>query len=39
MNVYTDYFIHSSWRIEHNNFHFVSSHHMKEFLKKEGCKR
>ncbi|MGH1145086.1 MGDG synthase family glycosyltransferase [Bacillus pseudomycoides] len=36
INVYTDYFIHSCWGIEHNDFHFVPSHHMKEFLKKKG---
>lgn len=36
INVYTDYFIHSCWGIKHNDFHFVPSHHMKEFLKKKG---
>ncbi|PEY37525.1 UDP-glucuronosyltransferase [Bacillus cereus] len=36
INVYTDYFIHSCWGIKNIDFHFVPSHHMKEFLKKKG---
>lgn len=36
INVYTDYFIHSCWGIEHIDFHFVPSHHMRDFLKKKG---
>ncbi|CUB41302.1 Processive diacylglycerol beta-glucosyltransferase [Bacillus cereus] len=31
INVYTDYFIHSCWGIEHIDFHFVPSHHMRDF--------
>ncbi|MFC3886160.1 glycosyltransferase [Bacillus songklensis] len=36
INVYTDYFIHRFWGIRHIDFHFVPSHHMKEFLKNKG---
>ncbi|MEF7658820.1 MGDG synthase family glycosyltransferase [Bacillus thuringiensis] len=36
INVYTDYFIHNCWGIEHIDFHFVPSHHMRDFLKKKG---
>ncbi|HEK9100151.1 UDP-glucuronosyltransferase [Bacillus pfraonensis] len=36
INVYTDYFIHSCWGIKNIDFHFVPSHHMKEFLKNKG---
>ncbi|QED49361.1 MGDG synthase family glycosyltransferase [Cytobacillus dafuensis] len=36
MNVYTDYFIHRFWGVEHIDFHFVSSQPMKEFLNKKG---
>jgi processive 1,2-diacylglycerol beta-glucosyltransferase len=38
INVYTDYFIHRFWGIKHIDFHFVPSHHMKEFLKNKGIK-
>ncbi len=38
INVYTDYFIHRFWGIKHIDFHFVPSHHMKEFLKNKGVK-
>ncbi|WP_017152040.1 MGDG synthase family glycosyltransferase [Bacillus bingmayongensis] len=35
INVYTDYFIHSCWGVEHIDFHFVPSHYMRDFLKKK----
>lgn len=38
INIYTDYFIHCCWGIEHIDFHFVPSHHMRDFLKKKGVK-
>lgn len=36
INVYTDYFIHSVWGIHHIDYHFVPTHHMKDFLKQKG---
>ncbi|NSL51078.1 MGDG synthase family glycosyltransferase [Calidifontibacillus erzurumensis] len=36
INVYTDYFIHSFWGIDHIDFHFVSCEEMKRLLKKKG---
>lgn len=36
INVYTDYFIHRFWGVENIDFHFVSSHQMKNFLIKKG---
>ncbi|MGP4041292.1 MGDG synthase family glycosyltransferase [Gracilibacillus sp. D59] len=36
INVYTDFFIHSFWGINHIDYHFVSSPNMKELLKKKG---
>lgn len=39
INVYTDYFIHSFWGVEHIDYHFVSSIAMKEFLIKKGIQK
>lgn len=36
INVYTDYFIHRFWGIEHIDYHFVPSHQMKKFLNDKG---
>ncbi|MBM7587136.1 UDP-N-acetylglucosamine:LPS N-acetylglucosamine transferase [Bacillus pakistanensis] len=36
VNVYTDYFIHRFWGIEHIDFHFVPSYQMKTFLNQKG---
>lgn len=36
INVYTDYFIHRFWGVEHIDFHFVPSHPMKKFLNNKG---
>lgn len=36
INVYTDYFIHRFWGIEHIDYHFVPSHQMKKFLNEKG---
>ncbi|MDQ0220221.1 UDP-glucuronosyltransferase [Peribacillus cavernae] len=38
INVYTDYFIHQLWGIEHIDYHFVSSQEMKDFLQLKGVK-
>lgn len=36
INIYTDFFIHSFWGVEHIDFHFVATSQMKEFLRKKG---
>lgn len=36
INVYTDYFIHRFWGIEHIDYHFVPSLQMKKFLNEKG---
>ncbi|MDQ0217864.1 UDP-glucuronosyltransferase [Peribacillus cavernae] len=38
INVYTDYFIHSVWGIQHIDYHFVPTNHMKDFLQQKGLK-
>ncbi|MDQ0218912.1 UDP-N-acetylglucosamine:LPS N-acetylglucosamine transferase [Peribacillus cavernae] len=38
INLYTDYFIHQLWGIQHIDYHFVTSREMKEFLKQKGIK-
>ncbi|MEI3607809.1 glycosyltransferase [Pseudogracilibacillus sp. SE30717A] len=39
INVYTDYFIHSLWGVEHIDYHFVSSVEIKEILIKKGIQK
>ncbi|MFT4414099.1 MGDG synthase family glycosyltransferase [Fredinandcohnia humi] len=36
INVYTDYFIHSFWGLQHIDYHFVAHQSMKSFLLKKG---
>jgi processive 1,2-diacylglycerol beta-glucosyltransferase len=36
INVYTDYFIHRFWGLDHIDFHFVPSYQMKEYLTRRG---
>lgn len=36
INVYTDYFIHRFWGVDHIDFHFVPSYQMKNFLNQKG---
>lgn len=36
INIYTDFFIHRFWGIDHIDFHFVATYQMKEFLRKKG---
>jgi processive 1,2-diacylglycerol beta-glucosyltransferase len=36
INVYTDYFIHNFWGVDHIDFHFVPSYQMKNFLNQKG---
>ncbi|WP_017755464.1 MGDG synthase family glycosyltransferase [Calidifontibacillus oryziterrae] len=36
VNIYTDYFIHHFWGIEHIDYHFVPSHFMKQYLLRKG---
>lgn len=39
INVYTDYFIHSFWGLDHIDFHFVPSQQMKSFLIQKGINK
>ncbi|WP_428911494.1 MGDG synthase family glycosyltransferase [Niallia sp. Krafla_26] len=39
INVYTDYFIHRFWGLDHIDFHFVPSNEVKTFLEKRGINK
>lgn len=39
INVYTDFFIHKFWGIDHVNYHFVAHEEMSQYLQSKGIKK